>query len=63
MSIYTIEFEWYNPRNPKCRNCALWGGKGPKYQQPCTSTEFKGRKLRDHNSKACSHFASLGGMP
>ena len=55
MSIVTIEYDFYNPRNPKCRACKFYksdcGIVGD-----CTKEEFKGNKHRYHNSKACQYF-------
>jgi len=56
MCAITIEYDWYNPRSPKCRNCSFWQGEDLDYYGDCTNDLFKGNKLRSHNAKACIQF-------
>lgn len=60
MAVLTIEYEFYNPRNPKCRACKYWGDDADKeeYYRTCQNKEAK-IKYRDraHNSPACSKFS------
>lgn len=56
MAVFEVSFAWYNHRNPKCRNCEFWPSEGVDYAIACTNEKFKGRKWRDHNSKACVNF-------
>ena len=54
MAIFTIEYEWFNPMNPKCRACKFFDD--DKWES-CTSETTKVRsKYRQHNSKACAAF-------
>ena len=59
MGVTEIRFDWYNPHNPKCRNCRYWSGSGMDYGKPCTNPDFKGNNWRDHNSRACVRFRGL----
>ncbi len=56
MAIIEIKYEWYNRRNPKCRNCVFWGGDENNYYNDCSNQDFNGQKIRAHNSKACIRF-------
>lgn len=58
MSIVEIQYEFYNPRNPKCRACKDWDDyNGEGFVGNCVNKDFKGRKQnRYHNAKACTQF-------
>jgi len=62
MGTFTIEYSWYNPRNPRCRCCKYWDGNDIKdYHADCTNEKFKGdRRCRAHNAKACTQFSFRG---
>lgn len=57
MGGLAMEYEWYNPKAPKCRNCMYWTGAPYDHHGECldVTTKIKTR-LREHNAKACSHF-------
>ena len=62
MAIVEIISDWYNPRNPKCRNCHYYGkqvhGEVTNELSADCRNEYAKIKHRNryHNSKACSHF-------
>lgn len=55
MGVVEITYDFYNPRNPKCRACQHWDNKNS-FIGVCRKPEFKGRKSRLHNAKACQYF-------
>ena len=56
MSIFEINFQFHNPKNPKCRSCEFYGNKEFEVFAECMNEDFKGNKQRFHNSKACTKF-------
>ena len=66
MSVFTIEYEFYNPRNPKCRACKFWKSddKRMDYYGRCENknTRVKNKNTRRHNAKACIEFGYFGGF-
>lgn len=58
MAIVTIISDFYNPRNPKCRNCKHYIFKNGNWTSGiCNSNTTKVKsKQRFDNSKACSQI-------
>ena len=72
MSIVTIQYAFYNPRNPKCRACEDWE---PLYDSKtipekekrfyacwgkCQNKDTKVRsRIREDNDKACIQFTKF----
>jgi len=57
MAIVEFIYSWYNPRNPKCRNCASWNPEEGHLSATCSNKDTKVHsKHRQHNDKACVCF-------
>jgi hypothetical protein len=62
MAIVEFIYSWYNPRNPKCRNCEHWGGSQETYYGNCNNEHAKIKpwnRSRAHNAKACREFSLI----
>lgn len=57
MGTVSIEFDFYNPSSPKCRNCKHFSPEGGWLSGPCSKEDAPIKhRHREHNSKACSHL-------
>lgn len=59
MSKCEMIFDFYNPRNPKCRSCTWYNGEPFGGCGVCVDKHITPRrsKYRDHNSKACGNHS------
>lgn len=58
MAVVEFTYDFYNPRNPKCRACRHWDNNNS-FVGVCRKPEFTGRRHRQHNAKACRFFELL----